>query len=501
MGVTIRIQAVARATALGIRDLPAILAPPPPLAGTIDTTERVNREPDEGGPMRLLEWLVFLAFVPALTLPYTPIAWIRRRSLRATVLPLAMLMLHLPIEGWRAHMLPLYLLAVLLPMVQLIALRGRTTTALRRRDWLISGAATLLLLGGGVLAGWLLPVISLPQPTGPYPVGIVDRELVDAARGRRLMVSVWYPAAQSGTPAPLTHDPDAVMVALAGLGGLPAPVFQHVRYIRVAASINAPVWHDAAPFPVLVFSHGMVGLRVQNSSTFQELASWGYVIVAIDHTDAAAVTVFPDGVARYYDLSPFGIPAGVEPDAALMNAHVFPVWVADQRFVYDTLETWAAHDPLFQQRLDLSRIGSFGHSFGGATALEVCRVDRRCRAAVNLDGGLYGATAALPAVRPFLLMSSTDSNQYPYAITKWTALLTHAAADAYWLEVPNSSHLSFTFSQLFSPLLVPAGYEPRAGLSLIDRYLRAFFTAYLGDGSGDRFAQTLGNTDVSWRHP
>jgi predicted dienelactone hydrolase len=450
--------------------------------------------------MRPLEWLLFLAFVPALTLPYLPIGWLRHRSLIAAALPFTALLLHLAIEGWRTHMIPLYLLACLLPIVQLAALRGRTSTSLRRRDWLISGAAALLLIGGGILAGWVLPVIALPQPTGPYQVGIVDRELVDAARGRRLMVSVWYPAAQSGTPAPLTHDPDEVMVALAQLGGVPAPLFQHLRYISVAATTHAPVLLADEPFPVLVFSHGMVGLRLQNSSTFQDLASWGYVIVAIDHTDAAAVTVFPDGVARYYDLAHFGMPTGVEPNHALMNEHVFPVWVADQRFVYDTLEAWAANDPLFQQRLDLSRIGSFGHSFGGATALEVCRVEIRCRAAVNLDGGLYGDTEALPAVRPFLLMTSTNSNQYEYAVAKWTNLIAHAAADAYWLEVPNSSHLSFTFTELLSPLLVPAGYEPRVGLHIIDRYLRAFFDTYLGDGSGGSFKLSLDNSDVYWHH-
>jgi predicted dienelactone hydrolase len=40
-------------------------------------------------------------------------------------------------------------------------------------------------------------------------------------------------------------------------------------------------------------------------------------------------------------------------------------------------------------RLDLRRLGGFGHSFGGNAALQWCRDDRRCRAAANLDGALW----------------------------------------------------------------------------------------------------------------
>jgi predicted dienelactone hydrolase len=322
---------------------------------------------------------------------------------------------------------------------------------------------------------------------------------VDEVRGRRLMVSVWYPAAQGGTPAPLTHHPDEVMTALAKLAGLPTPLFQHLRYFTLAASEGVPALVNRTPFPVLVFSHGMVGLRLQNSSTLQELASWGYVVVALDHTDAAAVTVFPDGEARFYNLERFGIPSNVEPDAALVNERVFPVWVADQRFVYDTLETWEVHDPLLAGKLDLTRIGSLGHSFGGAAALEVCRVDARCRAAVNMDGGLYGDSVTLPAVRPLLLMSSADSSRYPDTVEKWTHMIANATDAAYWLELPNSTHLSFTFSQLLSPLLVPQGFEPRAGLRVVDKYLRRFFDRHLRSVDTLPLGPASGETDVRWR--
>lgn len=97
-------------------------------------------------------------------------------------------------------------------------------------------------------------------------------------------------------------------------------------------------------------------------------------------------SVFPDGEARPFSLEQFGISStDTDQMKMLITEKMFPVWVADERFVYDTLEQWAANDSLLAGKLDLARIGSFGHSFGGATALEVCRVELLYRAAANMD--------------------------------------------------------------------------------------------------------------------
>ena len=448
--------------------------------------------------MRPLEWFVIISFVPIVLTPLIRSAWRRRWLLVATLLPALACALHVIIEGWRTQMAPLYLLAVLVFAIGLPIAIGRGRVVSPWRAVMASMAIAAIVVGAGVFAGWLLPVVSLPEPTGPYHVGIVDRELVDTGRDRRLMASVWYPAARSDAPAPLTHNPDEVMTALGNLTGLPAPLFQHLRYMTVDASEDVPVLPDAAPFPVLVFSHGLVGMRLQDSSTLQDLASWGYVVVAVDHTDAAAVTVFPDGEARYYDPTRFGIPAGVEPDKATVDQRMFPVWVADQRFVYDTLATWNEGDPLFAGKLDLTRIGSFGHSFGGATALEVCRIDQRCRAAVDMDGGIYGGSETLPASRPLMVMSSAASMDNADAVAGWRFVIEHATAPAYWLELPHSTHLSFTITQLLSPVLAPPGFDPRHGLFVVDDTLRAFFDQQLRGIQSVPLGPGTGTPDVRW---
>ena len=425
--------------------------------------------------MRPLEWCLVFAFLPLNLLAFGPPA--RRRYWRPlSVTPALVAVLQVVLEGWRWQLIPLYLLAAAIPLVA-IARRGKPLAR-----WLRLATGVVLagvVLGSAVLAGWVLPVITLPTPTGPYAVGVMDRELVDPARDRRLMATVWYPAAAAGDPAPFTHYPDQLMTGMANLTGLPGIVFQHLRYIDVAASDGAPILDGAEPFPVLVFSHGMVGMRLQNASMLQDLASWGYVVLALDHTDEAAVTTYPDGKTRLYYPTRCGLPADAAPSKEAVEANVFPVWVADQQFAFDTLEAWQASDPVFAGKLDLARLGAFGHSFGGATSLEVCRIDDRCRAAVDLDGGLYGGMLEQPATRPMLLVSSASSGGDDVARAAWRQAVDRAQGPASWLELPGSSHLSFTDSELLSPLLPPPGFEPRAGLAKVDHDLRLFFDTYL----------------------
>lgn len=447
--------------------------------------------------MRSLEWAFLLSFIPILLTPLISQQWRHRWIVVSALLPIVIGIGHLATEGWRVQLLPAYFIAVGIFVSRMAELQRHKTVVQPKRGVLLNSLIALTLVLCGVLAGWVLPIAALPEPTGPYSVGIIDRELVDEERGRRLMASIWYPADETGTFAPLTQHPDAVAKALGNLTGLPGLPFQQLQYFTTHATANVAIASEAEPFPVLVFSHGMVGLRLQNSPMLQELASWGYIVVAIDHTDAAAVTVFPDGEARFYDLERFGIPDDVEVDKRLMNEYVFPVWVADQRFVYDTLETWQANDPLLAGRLDLTKIGSFGHSFGGATALEVCRVDARCQAAVNLDGALYGDTASHPSVRPLLLMTSAESQEYEDAVDEWTALI-EQSDNAYWLELPHSTHLSFTITQLLSPILVPPHFDAREGLHTIDKYLRLFFDSYLRENETKPFWSVSGGTDVRW---
>lgn len=426
--------------------------------------------------MRPLEWLTLLAFLPPLLAPLSrPLRGQRRLLDLVALLPLLVAALHVWLEGWRIQMIPLYLLAALFALWRMWF--RRRAGPLAPPGLLRVGLITLTLALAGLLPAWVLPVVTLPPPTGPSAVGVVDRELSDPVRNRRLMVSVWYPAAHSGVRAPLTEQPEQLAAGLTTAYGIPAaaPLLQHLRYFTSAATPAAPLLPRDAPFPVLIFSHGLMGVRLQNSSTFQALASRGYVVVALDHTDAAAVTVFPDGETRLFNPQRLG----VRPEALEKSTRpLLPVWVADQRLVYDTVAAWDAGDPLFAGHLDLGRMGSFGHSFGGVTALEVCRVEVRCRAAADLDGGLPRG-GLQNTERPVLLMTSGHSQTLDYAVRLWTDYVGAAKGRATWLELKGSNHYSFTIVPLISPLAASWGYDSAAGLKTVDDALSAFFDLHL----------------------
>ncbi|HEX9423835.1 MAG TPA: hypothetical protein VF899_11365 [Pyrinomonadaceae bacterium] len=82
------------------------------------------------------------------------------------------------------------------------------------------------------------------------------------------------------------------------------------------------------------------------------------------------------------------------------------IWTADTRFVLDTLEKMnsGARKSMFSGKLDLKRTGIFGMSFGGSTAGQVCAVDKRCRAGINLDGLQSGDLIDRPMERPFMFI-------------------------------------------------------------------------------------------------
>ena len=65
------------------------------------------------------------------------------------------------------------------------------------------------------------------------------------------------------------------------------------------------------------------------------------------------------------------------------------------------------------------------------------------------------------------------------ATAEWRSAVARAQGPALWLELPGSSHLSFTDMELLSPLLPPSGFDPRAGLAQLNHDLRVFFDTYL----------------------
>ncbi|MFD1907432.1 hypothetical protein ACFSQ7_31035 [Paenibacillus rhizoplanae] len=117
--------------------------------------------------------------------------------------------LHGVIENYRIQMAPAYAAALGLLIILSFRLlkqdsrdRPKRSTKLWKSLLLI---VILLLAGVSVYASRLLPMFTLPEPTGHYAIGTIARELTDENRDetlspqegdkRKLMINVWYPVA------------------------------------------------------------------------------------------------------------------------------------------------------------------------------------------------------------------------------------------------------------------------------------------------------------------
>lgn len=146
---------------------------------------------------------------------------------------------------------------------------------------------------------------------------------------------------------------------------------------------------------------------------------------------------------------------------------------------------------IFYNKLDLAHIGLFGHSFGGATAASVCKIDSRCKAGADLDGALFSYHAEGTLSIPFMFIQNGASDKNSNSM--YQAYSTSNSA-AYYLSIQGTNH--YNFSDFPLRLLLPAqikytnaGYigsiSPERGLEITNTYLVAFFNRYLRNIESD----------------
>ncbi len=398
-------------------------------------------------------------------------------------------------------------LALALPTV-----RGRTD--LRKRSWPAAVAAVLSLglLAAGAGAGAALPVPAFPRPSGPYAVGTTVRQWTDAARPetatddpadrRTVVAQVWYPV-RPGTTGErsryLGPDPEAGTIAagVAGYLGVPAFTLDGPVRARSHALVGATVAGEGGPFPVVVFSPGLGGVRTQNTAWAEELTSRGYLVAALDHPYDSAAVVLRDGRTVATRVTATGNDTTDRRRAVDWTA----IRAADLSFALSELAR-LNREPggMFHGKLDTRRAAVTGHSLGGAAALQALRQDSRFAAAINLDGFPYDP-APRRAARPMLALTHPlEPGESPDYLSRLTEVLRLSKADAYRLEVPGTVHLSFTDAPLFLPPLpsLMGSLGRTEPLRTTSEASAAFLDATLRGRPGDLAAQLAPLGELSW---
>ncbi|MEU4730436.1 alpha/beta fold hydrolase [Streptomyces sp. NPDC023588] len=305
------------------------------------------------------------------------------------------------------------------------------------------------------------PLLRLPAPTGPYPVGAQVLHLVDRSRNdpwqpeigvRELMVTILRPAVPGrGFPRVPQLTPGAA-AEFAFLAHLVRPHLPATGVDWAATLTHARAGAPPLPGqrPVLLYSPGGGDARTMGSSLAIDLASHGWTVVTVDHPGDASEVEFPNkrpgrDWIRTTVLRP-------DLDAATFRT-MTDTRVADLRFVLDTL--------------GLDRAGVYGHSAGGTAAAQALHEDRRIAAAANLEGYLDQMDGELLPVarqgtdRP-LLLAGTDGFRNARLDRSWAALLAHGGPVTR-RQLDDSHHWAFTDYAALVPQLHTAGLMTAAG--------------------------------------
>jgi predicted dienelactone hydrolase len=284
------------------------------------------------------------------------------------------------------------------------------------------------LLGVSALLMWLWlerrNEIALPKPTGQFAVGRTVYDWVDdqkldplAPTGskRELLVWVWYPAAASSSRNIAEYVPDATRQAVEhDRAPLLRLLTKDLSKVHTHSLRDADVSPQQRSYPVVVMRAG-ASLEVWNYSTLAEdLASHGYVVVGIDAPYRAFVVAFPDGrvIRRLPENNPELCIGRVGEEQARCVDRILTAWTSDIGNVLDRLGQLNTSDPSgnFTGRLDMTRVGVFGHSFGGAQAAQFCSQDSRCKAGIDVDGSLHGSVVQSGIPTPFMFLGSGEGD-------------------------------------------------------------------------------------------
>ncbi|NIJ54564.1 alpha/beta hydrolase family protein [Dyadobacter arcticus] len=361
-------------------------------------------------------------------------------------------------KGFYWQYIPAYLQICLLIIIIYV------NAALHRKLQNISLGVLLVV----TLVPWaiFLPVPSLTEPMGKYAVGTQVFRWVDSTRTeqitkdpfdkRNVIVQAWYPA-QGDLKGIHSLYLDGLRTLPPKVSVIPSFLLDRYDQIDTYAIINATPAGARGKWPVVLFLPGYGAARAFYTSLAVGLASHGYVVLCLDHPYEAAITQLANGklATTIENFQPEA------PDRLGFMENRLDIRVADVQFVLHQLENKNSSTNTFFTSLDLNRIGIAGHSFGGATGAAAMAHDSRIKAAVNIDGTLYGGLPKSTGYRPFLIIESNKDEIGRFArYEAGNQLLFKQFRGGYRYELEDADHYSFTDVPLLlaPPARLLAGY-------------------------------------------
>jgi predicted dienelactone hydrolase len=337
---------------------------------------------------------------------------------------------------------------------------------------------------------------ALSRPTGEFGTGRQLIYLSDETREKReIAVWVYYPAelkdktlSENVLPAEWAAGYRNVMEKR--LGGSASTALLSAKTFTQNES---PAAAGKETFPVLIFAPGANWLPTDYSSIIEELTSSGYVVLAF-----AASPLSP--IIRYSN--------GNMVESPRVDEATYKVVTDDFRFIAGQVDKLNQDSTLkINGRLDITKIGAFGHSIGGAAAIAAAADNPKIAAAVNLDGDFAGETLNANPAQPIMYLTTEPPNLNGAPIEQWDEDRSEMRRKNVWEKIKSRSQSAIRIraatmfhSNFQDAALLPADSMPEKlrqnrfgkiegarGVKVSTELALVFFNAHLKAGSAKVF--------------
>jgi predicted dienelactone hydrolase len=454
-------------------------------------------------------------------------------------LALFFIVIHLIFIKYQWQMIPLYILTIILStimLVNIIKVKQAKTKISKQNDiskpsfekpildksesrkfkisrYILTILGLLYLIISAFIL-FLFPIVNLPKPTGDYAVGTTFMTFVDPNRPeiftedtadhREFIARVWYPT-DAAIGSPMIYRKNIPQIGLIESGGAPNFIFGHYNLIKTNSYLDAPISNQQSMYPVLIFSNGFLAAYDDYQLLMEELASHGYIVFSLNqpyesqsviYSNKKIVPFSEEHLKNYQQEQKITLPLWTKfwastnenekneiakqiLDNAVFMDTILRERTSDIQFAINEMEkiNSGQRNDIFTNRLDLSSLGILGHSMGGAVAGQVCLIDNRFKAGVNMDGFQFGDVIHEKIQQPFMIMYSEQfSGVNNFVFNQFKNKL-------YTVTIKDSKHMNFDDNQIIMPSTKFIGMTGKIDANkmrtITNSYILSFFDKYL----------------------
>lgn len=409
--------------------------------------------------------------------------------------------------GYRIQMVPAYILALIFLVID-VFIKFKISFKMKKSFKILSVLILVLSLIISIAFPILFPVVQLPKTEGPYSVGTATMSFTDESRkgifteknsSREIAVQIWYPTDDTANKEATNFFPSSVASTyMAERLGLP-DIFGYLALVKTHSNKNSDLSTHERIYPVILFSGGFGSFVGQNTVQMEALASNGYIVFSISHPYEDFATIYPSGKILRYNTAQVNrfqnelatVSKSYSGDKSSAEFEKYSIkecqiasesvhiWSDDTIFIADIIEELNSGEikSIFKNKLDTANMGVFGHSFGGATASQVCLDDSRFKAFINMDGTVFGDSMNRVIEKPFMIMNGNDDKSLI------PAGYSSEQTNYYDVTINGAKHSDFMDFTVLLPTFRLVGMLGNVGgyrqEAIMNDYIIAFFNKYL----------------------